>query len=389
MSPNETIEILRADSQDTLSPDERLTSPFESDPTSQSTLNDELSKSVDSKTYRMIHDPIYGTIQIDSPCAIEIMDLPEFQRLKKVLQHGITGLIGCVPSPPVNRFDHSVGAMILVKKVGGTEEAQLAALLHDVAHTTLSHVLDLVFGYVIHEVEKPQYLASTSIPVVLRKHGFDPERVFKEENFSLLELPKPDLCADRLDYSLRDSVAFGFLTLQEAHSIFESTLEIEGQLVLNSIQHASLLANAYLSCDEYSWANPTSEYLYQRCADAIRESLRLGQIDKQCLWELGDEEFWSTLSSQATPNVRKLMEKIDKGCQVTEWDESITHTEAKEENVICELKLRVRTIDPLVKTTEGLHRLSSLDFRFAERRQKYIKSREIGQKFIVKYPTRF
>lgn len=379
MLPTDTIEILRADSQDTLSPDERLICPFDGTP--QSIIQEQSFTPDDLNSYRMIHDLIYGTIRIDSPCAIEIMDLPEFQRLKKVLQHGITGLIGCVPSPPVNRFDHSVGAMLLVKLVGGTEEAQLAALLHDVAHTTLSHVLDLVFGYVIHEQDKPEFLASTTIPEVLIKHGFNPDRVLNEENFPLLELPKPDLCADRLDYSLRDSVAFGILTREEARSIAECTIDIGGQMVLTSIEHASLLANAYLSCDEYSWANPTHEYLYQLCAKAIKESLHHGQIDKACLWKSGDEEFWSSLASQATPDVREIMEQIDKRCRVMEWDESMITNHSE----ICELQLRVRTIDPLVRTSEGNQRLSSLDPIFAERREKYIKSRETAQKYVVKY----
>ncbi|EGG07003.1 uncharacterized protein MELLADRAFT_48264 [Melampsora larici-populina 98AG31] len=384
MSSSETIEILRADSQDTLSPDECSTCLFDGTP--QSGMIEEISTSDDTDSYRVIDEPIYGTIRIDLPCAIEIMELPTFQRLKKVLQHGITALIGCVPSPAVNRFDHSVGAMLLVKRTGGTEEAQLAALLHDVAHTTLSHVLDLVYGYVIHEVDKPEYIASTPILEVLTRHGFDPERVLNEENFRLLELPKPDLCADRLDYSLRDSVAFHILTREQARSILESAVNYEGQIVLNSIESASLLANAYLSCDEYSWANPTHEYLYQLCAKAIRESLNDGHIDKACLWKLGDEEFWSNLASRATPEVRSIMEKIDKRCKVSEWDESTMKSEA-DDNSVCELKLRVRTIDPLVLTEDGPQRLSCLDPDFAERREKYIKSRETVQKFVVKYTS--
>lgn len=99
------------------------------DGTSQPPSDEGTYKSDDTHACRLIHDPIYGPVMIDSACAIEIMDLAEFQRLKKVLQHGITGLIACVPQPPVNRFDHSVGAMLLVKHVGGSEEAQLAALL--------------------------------------------------------------------------------------------------------------------------------------------------------------------------------------------------------------------------------------------------------------------
>lgn len=48
--------------------------------------------------------------------------------------------------------------MLLVRSAGGSVEAQASALLHDIAHTALSHVIDGVFGYVVHEDDKMEYL---------------------------------------------------------------------------------------------------------------------------------------------------------------------------------------------------------------------------------------
>jgi len=52
---------------------------------------------------------------------------------------------------PTTRFDHSVGVMLLIRKLGaGSSPAsallkeQVAALLHDVSHTAFSHVIDYV-----------------------------------------------------------------------------------------------------------------------------------------------------------------------------------------------------------------------------------------------------
>lgn len=385
MSSDSSTDLRDSSFPEISSQDNLLSSSLDGTGTSQPPSDGEASKSDDTHAYRLIHDPIYGSVTIDSACAIEIMDLPEFQRLKKVLQHGITSLIGCLPRPPVNRFDHSVGAMLLVKHVGGSEEAQLAALLHDVAHTTLSHVLDLVFGYVIHEVEKKDFLDSTTIREILTKHGFDPERVLEEENFPLLELPSPDICADRLDYALRDSTSFGFLSIEEAQSIFRSTVAIDGHMVLNSIPHATILANTYLQSDQYAWANPTQKYLYQLTSEAIRLMLDLGKINKECLWQLGDEEFWARLTSNATPSLQTLLEKINNRCELSELGEGFQPDSDSSETEICTFKLKVRTIDPLVQTSDGVRRLSEVDSVFAERRLEYIKSREMPQTFVVKY----
>ena len=35
--------------------------------------------------------------------------------------------------------------MLLIKKLGGSVEEQIAGLLHDVSHTAFSHVIDYVF----------------------------------------------------------------------------------------------------------------------------------------------------------------------------------------------------------------------------------------------------
>ena len=105
-------------------------------------------------------------------------------------------------SPPVTRFEHSVGAMLVVRRLGGTVEAQAAALLHDVAHTALSHVIDSTFGYVVHEEDKDEFLAMGTLRQTLARHFADPDRVLEEHLFPLLERDAPKLCADRLDCAL-------------------------------------------------------------------------------------------------------------------------------------------------------------------------------------------
>ncbi|KAH9462661.1 hypothetical protein MJO28_002570 [Puccinia striiformis f. sp. tritici] len=341
-----------------------------------------------------IEDLIYGKVIIESECAIEIMNLPEFQRLKDVLQHGITALIGLLPSPPVNRFDHSVGAMILVKHVGGSEEAQLAALLHDVSHTALSHVTDSVFGYVVHEVEKDVFLAKTQIPNVLRKHGFAPERVFREELFPLLELPSPEICADRLDYALRDSVSFGHLTIPEAQEIYRSTISRDGKMVLKSIRSAKLLGESYMTSDQKVWADGAQSYLYKLAAEAIKLSLKEGTISKESLWINGDRAFWGLLVDNASPQVKQIIERINPTCVLTEINDKCV-VEPSEQRMVdsrssslqerCTLKIRVRTIDPPVLTATGIYPLSTLDPDFSQRRSDYIRSRQSPISFIIHY----
>lgn len=105
-----------------------------------------------------IDDKIHGAYTITEPVLVDLLLSKPIDRLKRVLQHGISSLVGLTPLPAVTRYEHSVGAMLLVRAAGGSVEAQAAALLHDVAHTSLSHVVDGVFGYVVHEDDKMEYL---------------------------------------------------------------------------------------------------------------------------------------------------------------------------------------------------------------------------------------
>jgi HD superfamily phosphohydrolase len=61
-------------------------------------------------------DAVYGTVNITEPVLLDLMVSAAMQRLKGVQQHGISSLIGI--TQPVTRFEHSLGAMLLVRRLG-------------------------------------------------------------------------------------------------------------------------------------------------------------------------------------------------------------------------------------------------------------------------------
>jgi HD superfamily phosphohydrolase len=169
------------------------------------------------------HDWIYGSFEIDQPVLLDLMQTRAMQRLHDVLQHGITGLIGL--TYPTSRFEHTLGVMWLVRHFGGALDAQIAALLHDISHTAFSHVIDYVVDnhdrQSYHEDKKAWFIAHSDVPAVLARHGIDLETVLHEEAYALLEQPAPRLCADRLDYFLRDSVDLDLASLAEVRAALD------------------------------------------------------------------------------------------------------------------------------------------------------------------------
>ncbi len=178
-----------------------------------------------------LRDTIHGIITLDTGDAADrliwaLVQTPEFQRLRRIRQLGLTNLV--YQGAEHTRFAHSIGVMYLTgrildqlaKQVEITPDERLAtrvmALLHDIGHGPFSHVSEMVLG-VSHEewtrriIEDP----STHVNRLLVAHDPDlPARVIEifshqNEKRFLGGVIAGQVDADRLDYLLRDSTMTG------------------------------------------------------------------------------------------------------------------------------------------------------------------------------------
>ena len=74
-----------------------------------------------------VNDIVYGPVDLAEPVLLELLASRAVQRLHGVLQHGITAVVGV--TRPTTRFEHSLGAMLLVRRLGADLHEQIAALL--------------------------------------------------------------------------------------------------------------------------------------------------------------------------------------------------------------------------------------------------------------------
>ena len=137
-----------------------------------------------------IKDLVYGLEEITETVLIELIESAPIQRLKEIAQLGLPDEYHYRGG--FSRYEHSVGVMILLRRLGANLEEQIAGLLHDVSHTAFSHVVDWVIG----DPEKEDYqdenhlkmIKNPVLPSILEKFGFDYEIIANHKNFSLLEL---------------------------------------------------------------------------------------------------------------------------------------------------------------------------------------------------------
>ncbi len=170
---------------------------------------------------KIINDPVFGFITIDSALIFKIISHPWYQRLRRIHQMAFAHLV--YPGAVHTRLHHSLGAYHLMhnaltelknKSVDITpqeeEAAKIAILLHDIGHGPFSHALEnVLISGVDHET------ISLLIMRALNKefHGqLELAIDIFTDNYSkhfLHQLVSGQLDVDRMDYLTRDSFFTG------------------------------------------------------------------------------------------------------------------------------------------------------------------------------------
>ncbi|EEM97628.1 HD domain-containing protein [Bacillus thuringiensis] len=284
----------------------------------------------------VISDVIYGEFKVDRVVEELILSNP-LQRLKGIHQNGASYLLN--ENWNVTRFDHSVGVMLLVKKLGGSVEEQIAGLLHDVSHTAFSHVIDYVFDNEdesYHEEIFSSVVKNSEIPAILAKHGYNYEDILLDDSkWTLLERSAPELCADRVDYTLRDMYTYGYISLEEVHSFLEDVIEVEGKMVLQNIEIAEWFTETYYKEVIDFFMKPMNIYGNNMLAKTLKVALHKRIIHADDFL-LEDDELISKLQQCNDPEVHALLSKVHPNVNVKE----------DRNNYDLYQKNKVRLIDP-------------------------------------------
>jgi HD superfamily phosphohydrolase len=312
----------------------------------------------------LIEDAVYGDREIEEEVLKELIDSRPFQRLKNIHQAG--------PQPffmdkyPMNRYEHSIGVMLLLRDHGASLEEQIAGLLHDVPHTAFSHMVDFVYDTDEHDYHDrflEKVVKDSEIPEILERHGLDVDYILDEENFGLLERDAPDLCADRIDYFLRDSKRYGDWKVDH---FVDSLTTAEGMFVLDDKETAVEYGLKYAEADENWWANPKEVVLTEIFAEAVKEALEQNLISEEELFGT-DEEVMAKLRNSDNELIQEKLEILDNGFKI----------ELEAENPDMEVTTKARAVDPPVLVDGKVRKASEFSDKLKEKieeHKEFVKS---------------
>lgn len=294
-------------------------------------------------------DRVYGDLSIDDPDLLALIACPTFQRLKRIRQAGPSALP--FPFKKVTRFEHSLGVHALLTRLGAEPRERVAGLLHDVSHTAFSHAVDFVFASEEqdhHERLKPLFLDRADLAEAIGRLGHHPSEFYDDAIYPLLERPLPWLCADRLDYFFRDSLACGVSSPAAVARMLRHLTVADRTIAFQSVTVAREAAALFAVMNRDWWASATEGYIYNEFAEALREGFRIGALDQNDLLS-DDDHVLARLEQSGCPEILETLDRV-------------RHFRIERlQGYTPRIAPKVRWLDPPIVMGSSLRRLSELE----------------------------
>jgi len=177
---------------------------------------------------------------------------------------------------------------LLLKIYGAPIEEQITGLIHDVSHSAFSHCIDYVLDAGSEKEHNHQdnvfdkFVRKSEVPEILKKYNLDLEYILDDKNFPLKEKDLPDLCADRIDYSLRTATIFREI---ENGKYFIDNLSAEnGQWIFKNFESAKKYAELFLKLNTSYYAGLPSAVMFRTVGDYLRYALSKNYISETDLY---------------------------------------------------------------------------------------------------------
>ena len=267
---------------------------------------------------KFIRDSVYGDINL-SEFEVKVMDMPQFQRLRRIKQLGLISLI--YPGATHTRFEHCLGTMNLGSKLAEELELdqddvdliRISALLHDIGHGPFSHVSEGVLSFP-HE-ELTRYVVTQTSMRDLLEEKFDVNEIADIINGKghLGPIVSGELDVDRMDYLLRDShntgVSYGIIDYER----IISNLKLEDGLILDikGVQAAegALVSRYFMYPSVYQ--HHTTRIVNSMFRRALQKTFDEKIIDEHEIYRYDDSDITSMFRNSENEYVRDIMFRLD------------------------------------------------------------------------------
>ncbi len=246
---------------------------------------------------------------------------------------------------PITRFDHSLSVCLLVYKLAKNKEASLAGLFHDIATPCFSHVIDYMNNdyekqesteeYTEYILKRDKYLLS-----YLKEDKIALEALINFKQYSVVDNPRPKLCADRLDGLILTGISWTKDITKEDIKAIVNDLQLflnedrELEIGFNSLSIAQKVLEVNDNINIFCHSKEDN-YMMQFLADITRLALKKQYLKYEDLYYYNEKQLFNLLKAQEDKELKYLINKF-----TTIKKEAIPSIDLP--------KVKVRTLNPLV-----------------------------------------
>lgn len=325
----------------------------------------------------MIYDDIvYGKVEINEPIVLDIIDSPEMQRLKWVDQTWYNEPF--FPWTAHYRFEHSVWVYLLLKKYWAPLEEQIAGLIHDLSHWAFSHCLDYVFEEWNQKEQSHQdtvfdeFVRSSSIPWILEKYWFDVDNILNDDRHPLKENNLPNLCADRIDYSLRDAIHYEKMSKEKVGNILNDLKVVSNDRIFDNIKTTKEYSNLFLKLNDIYWSGIESAVMFTTVWNFLKHARKKWYVERNDFYTTDKEVLDKITKYLPTDTELNLLRDRMNNKIPFENDPNDYHN-----NVFC----KNRIVDPLFMKNWKIFRLSDID----EDWKNIMENKNRAKEYFIKF----
>lgn len=281
-------------------------------------------------------------------CGVEYTSIPFFAHL-----------------PKSTRYNHSLGVALIVNHFGGSKEAVLSGLFHDIATHCFAHSIDFLNGDYEKQVSTEDLTASLlkgseELIGYLAEDNVNLNSIIDYSLYPLCDNPSPRLSADRLEYTLRNILYFGFADLKTISTMYQDLVVGENEfgemeIMFNHLEEALRFGLLSLKTSEVYVSNE-DRYAMEDLALTLKEALSEKLILSEDLIKTEKELINKLVSSERGKTI---------------WGRYNSLKEVKEEKSpsAYQVKSKLRHINPYI---QNRGRLSDLSNEFADLLQKFL-----------------
>lgn len=227
-------------------------------------------------------------------------------------------------------------------------------MLHDISHTAFSHVIDFALNNKnenYHEMIYDEVISNSQIPKILKKNGYSYKDILEDETkWTILEKDAPKLCADRIDYILRDMYRYGYTNKSEIDLFTSELYVVNGEIVVKSVDRAKWFLDLYYKEVVDFFMEPINVYSYNKLSKSIKIAMENNELTMEDILK-AYEEVMNILKNSNDNRIIKLIDSLN----------SNVNLRINEEKYDIHIKGKVRLIDLSIYINYKVLALSEVD----------------------------